>query len=618
MNVQHYHDFELSSFLLDDSPRANDAALQQHLENCVVCQQQFAELAAAEVWWTKAAAHLSTMEQLKIPADIIAQLSNSAAIFVPSSLARPWKPHNRQREALDCENRRPSLATTASDTAWHHILDPPTHPEMLGRIDQFEIEGKIGSGGMGIVLKGLDRNLNRAVAIKVLAPHLASNGTARQRFAREAQAAAAVVHPNVVPIYAVKACETRPYIVMQLVSGHSLQTLVQEKGPLHVKEIVRIGIQVADGLAAAHQQGLIHRDIKPANILIEQDVSRVMITDFGLARATDDAGITQSGWIAGTPHYMSPEQSSGENLDCRTDLFSLGGLLYFLATGREPFRGEKPFAVIQKIINEPPISPRELNSDLPAMISDVIERLLEKKPDDRFQSATAVRQWLENYLAYLQQPMSVAQPQRVLTRRRRRIRNWKLTTMVGSAVLLATATIWFRFSASNVVRPNSTSALARVSNSAGRGPESSNIVNSAASESDFGSTFLPGIFEDETYFREVEDLDRQISDLEQRVQESMPFAIPDPVVIETGNQVFGEIQDLQSITTRWLEEESLEHERLQSRLDAQRGDQGIPPHDDLQDTNGLQKPADEPQPDSDHVKSGQPATRQELLDRNNR
>ncbi len=589
MNVKHYHDFELSNFLLDDSLQANDAALPQHLENCVVCQQRFAELAAAEVWWTKAAAHLSTMDQLKIPADIVSQLSNSAAIFVPSSLARTLKPHNRQHEVLDFDNRRPNLPTSASDTNWQHILDPPTHPEMLGRIDQFEIEGKIGSGGMGIVLKGLDRNLNRSVAIKVLAPHLASNGTARQRFAREAQAAAAVVHPNVVPIYAVKACETRPYIVMQLVSGHSLQTLVQEKGPLDVKEIVRIGIQVADGLAAAHQQGLIHRDIKPANILIEQDVSRVMITDFGLARATDDAGITQSGWIAGTPHYMSPEQSSGENLDCRTDLFSLGGLLYFLATGREPFRGEKPFAVIQKIITEPPISPRELNSDLPAMISDVIEKLLEKKPDDRFQSASAVRQWLENYLAYLQQPMSVAQPQRVLTRRRRRMRNWKLTTIVGSAVFLATATIWFRFSASNVVHPNSVGALARVSNSAGRGPESSNRLNSAAGESESSSTFLPGLFEDETYFREVEDLDRQISNLEQRVQESVPFAIPNPVVIESSDQVFGELQDLQSITTRWLEEESLEHERLQRLLDAQR-EQGTPPQDDAPETNDGQTP----------------------------
>ncbi len=589
MNVKHYHDFELSNFLLDDSPPANDSALQQHLENCVVCQQQFAELAAAEVWWTKAATHLSTMEQAKIPADIIAQLSNSAAIFVPSSLARPSKPHPIQRAALDCENRRPSLATSTSDTAWQHILDPPTHPEMLGRIDQFEIEGKIGSGGMGIVLKGFDRNLNRAVAIKVLAPHLASNGTARQRFAREAQAAAAVVHPNVVPIYAVKSCETRPYIVMQLVSGHSLQTLVQEKGPLNVKEIVRIGIQVADGLAAAHQQGLIHRDIKPANILIEQDVSRVMITDFGLARATDDAGITQSGWITGTPHYMSPEQSSVENLDCRTDLFSLGGLLYFLATGREPFRGEKPFAVIQKIITEPPISPRELNSDLPAMISDVIERLLEKKPDDRFQSASAVRQWLENYLAYLQQPMSVPRPQRVLTRRRRRNRNWKLTSIVGSAVMLATAAIWFRVSALNVEYPNSASVLAFGSNSAGRGPESSNSLNSGASEFESSSAFLPGLFEDETYFREVEDLDRQISNLEQRVQESVPFAIPNPVVIESSDQVFGEIQDLQSITTRWLEEESLEHDRLQRLLDAQR-DQGIQPEDDVPDTSDGQTP----------------------------
>lgn len=291
---------------------------------------------------------------------------------------------------------------------------------------------------MGIVLKGFDRQLNRAVAIKILSPHLASNGTSRKRFAREAQAAAAVVHPNVIPIYAVKSCETRPYIVMQLVSGHSLQSLVQENGPLDVKEIVRIAIQVADGLAAAHQQGLIHRDIKPANVLTEQDVSRVMITDFGLARAADDASVTQTGWIAGTPQFMSPEQAQGDSLDFRTDLFSLGGLMYYLATGREPFRAESPFAVIQKIIHDHPPSPTELNSDLPPLLSDIIEKLLEKNRSDRFQSANEVKELLKQYLSHLQQPLRVAKPGRVWTRRRRRTRNLVFAGLAGCCLLLAT------------------------------------------------------------------------------------------------------------------------------------------------------------------------------------
>ena len=169
----------------------------------------------------------------------------------------------------------------------------------------------IGRGGMGVVYKGFDAELNRPVAIKFLAPHLSVSGVARKRFAREAQAAAAVVHPNVVPIYSIGTSQKRPFIVMALVSGRSLQKHVEDHGPLPAEDVVRIAQQISAGLSAAHEQGLVHRDIKPANIMLEKEVSRVLITDFGLARASDDASMTQSGWLAGTPHYMSPEQTKG-------------------------------------------------------------------------------------------------------------------------------------------------------------------------------------------------------------------------------------------------------------------------------------------------------------------
>ena len=209
---------------------------------------------------------------------------------------------------------------------------------------------------MGVVFKGFDRELNRSVAIKFLAPHLAHSGTARKRFEREARAAAAVVHPNVIPIHGVSSTNNYPYIVMPLASGRSLQTHIDRQGPMELKDIVRVAIQIAAGLNAAHHHGLIHRDIKPANILIEKDVSRVMITDFGLARAADDVAMTQTCWLAGTPHYMSPEQAKGLAIDHRSDLFSLGSLIYFMATGREPFRAEKPVAVLHKICNDQPLS----------------------------------------------------------------------------------------------------------------------------------------------------------------------------------------------------------------------------------------------------------------------
>ena len=204
------------------------------------------------------------------------------------------------------------------------FLAPTRRPDSLGRLGHYEVLEVIGQGGMGVVLRGFDEKLHRTVAIKVLASPLAVSGSARERFVREARAAAAVSHDNVIAIHAVEDDGPTPYLVMQFIDGPTLQEKIERAGPLPLKEIVRIGLQVADGLAAAHRQGLVHRDVKPANILLENGVERVKITDFGLARAVDDASLTQSGVIAGTPMFMSPEQANGEPVDHRSDLFSLG------------------------------------------------------------------------------------------------------------------------------------------------------------------------------------------------------------------------------------------------------------------------------------------------------
>ena len=185
----------------------------------------------------------------------------------------------------------------------------------------------------------------------MLAPTLAANATARKRFLREARAAAAISHDHVVTVYAVEENEPAPdsphavrggppYLVMEFVDGQSLEQKIDRVGHLELKEILRIGRQVAAGLEAAHRQGLIHRDIKPSNILLQNSVERVKITDFGLARAADDVGITHTGEVAGTPQYMSPEQAQGNPIDARSDLFSLGCVLYAMCTGRSPFRAE--------------------------------------------------------------------------------------------------------------------------------------------------------------------------------------------------------------------------------------------------------------------------------------
>jgi tetratricopeptide (TPR) repeat protein len=263
---------------------------------------------------------------------------------------------------------------------------------------------------MGIVLKALDTRLDRVVAIKLLAPGLAATTLARRRFEREARAAAAVCHEHVVTIHAVDEADGHPYLVMQFVAGQSLQEKLDRSGALGVPEILQIGMQVASGLAAAHAQGLIHRDIKPANLLLERGTERVKITDFGLARAIDDASITDSVVILGTPHFMSPEQARGEPVDHRTDLFSLGGVLFAMCTGQPPFRAESTVAVLRKVSDDAPRSIRALNPAIPAWLEEIISKLLAKDPADRYQSAAEVAELFSRQLAQLKSPSIATAP----------------------------------------------------------------------------------------------------------------------------------------------------------------------------------------------------------------
>jgi WD40 repeat protein/serine/threonine protein kinase len=283
------------------------------------------------------------------------------------------------------------------------FLAPSAEPGALGRLDHYEILEVLGRGATGLVLKAHDTRLRRLVAVKVLAPQLAANGAARQRFAREARAAAAVRDEHVVAIYAVHDEGPFPYLVMELLGGSTLEARLAATGPLAVKDVVRIGLQAARGLAAAHAHGLVHRDVKPGNILLEDGLERIKLADFGLARAVDDASLTKSGVIAGTPLYMSPEQARGERVDARSDLFSLGSVLYALCAGRPAFRAENALAVMRRVCRDAPRSLREVNSDIPEWLEAVIARLMAKDPAERLPSAAELAGVLADYLGQLQQ-----------------------------------------------------------------------------------------------------------------------------------------------------------------------------------------------------------------------
>ena len=321
-------------------------------------------------------------------------------------------------------------------------LDPSEHPDHLGRLGPYEVIDQLGRGGMGVVFLGFDPTLNRSAAIKVLAPQWSADPGARRRFIREARSAAAISHPHVVTIHAVGEWKGRAYLVMEYVPGPSLQERLDEDGPPSIADALAIAIQVASGLAAAHARGLIHRDIKPGNVLLEGDLPRAKLGDFGLARAVDDVGLTRQGILAGTPQYMAPEQARGEPLDARADLFSLGGLIYALCTGEPPFRGTSTPEVLRRVSDEPHPSARRINPEVPDWLVEIIDRLMAKDPAGRFATAAEVADLLERRLAGLRDgPSTPEVPDRRRARAERpnrAARAFALSLLAGLVVGLAT------------------------------------------------------------------------------------------------------------------------------------------------------------------------------------
>lgn len=275
---------------------------------------------------------------------------------------------------------------------------PPRDPIQPGeRIGPYTVFDALGSGGMGEVYRARDERLERDVALKFISHRFAEGAAALDRFEREARAASALNHPNICTVYDVGESRGRPYLVLELLDGESLKDRLF-RSPLQLEEILSIARQVSAALDAAHSKGIVHRDIKPANIFVTS-AGHVKVLDFGLAKKGDDLygsdieasrpalGLTASGMIMGTLAYMSPEQAVGAEVDARSDLFSLGVVLYEMTTGKHPFRGQTPAGILGSILTESPSKPSAINSKIPAALDRVILNLLAKDPADRFRSA---------------------------------------------------------------------------------------------------------------------------------------------------------------------------------------------------------------------------------------
>lgn len=269
------------------------------------------------------------------------------------------------------------------------FLGPPQAPDEIGRMAQYRVIKPLGKGGMGLVFLAEDIQLRRKAALKVMQPDFAAGDQARKRFLREAQAAAALKHDNIVTLYEVGEERGTPFLVMELLTGKSLEEWLRPPRRATIAESLYVAKQILRGLAAAHAAGLIHRDIKPSNLWLEQPRGRVKILDFGLARMPegDFTAVTQAGQLLGTPGFMAPEQIRGEAVDQRCDLFSVGCVVYRMVTGRLPFRGASSFEMCLAATNEAPQPVQSLNPETPVALGAWIGRLLAKAPADRPASA---------------------------------------------------------------------------------------------------------------------------------------------------------------------------------------------------------------------------------------
>ncbi len=260
--------------------------------------------------------------------------------------------------------------------------------------NRFQILQELGRGGMGIVFLALDKQLKENVAIKVLSPFLSNDAESLERMRREVTAARKITHTNVIKIYDINEANGLHYITMEYFHGENLRQFIMRKGPLSLQEGLQIAFQICDGLEAAHAQGIIHRDLKSHNVILN-DRGHAKIIDLGLARTNQLEGMTATGLIMGTPEYMSPEQVMGKRTDERSDLYSLGIILYEMFAGRVPFKGDSPISVGFQHVKEPLIALKSVQPSVPDQLSSIVDRLLQKDPAHRFQSVGELREALE-------------------------------------------------------------------------------------------------------------------------------------------------------------------------------------------------------------------------------
>jgi serine/threonine protein kinase len=506
-NPEHVHK------LLEDSLTDEQAEhLAQHLCHCEMCRSLLESLQATSDTWNETCTVILEEENKQ------SQSSLSNRLLARTVLPNLTQDHNSAKS----QSPQPYIAKTIErPESFQHVAaermlgwlkpydgEANETQTFLGKIDHYCIRRVLGHGGMGIVLDAWDPKLNRSIAIKTMHPHLAANGSARQRFVREARAAAAVVHANVVAIHSVHEDHFPPYLVMPLIQGETLQNRIDREGQLDVNSALRIMSQVADGLAAAHAQGLIHRDIKPANILLETGTDRALLTDFGVVRALNDATMTASGMIPGTPEFMSPEQAAGDILDARSDLFSLGSVLYTMLAGHSPFRSDSPLAIIRRVQQDIPKPLQHHRADTDTTVQALLDLLLCKDREQRVHSAQLAGQWCRDLLAHRLHPATTPLPSALRPNANRASLGWRniaiVLSMFSIGFALSGAALWWEnFSGKKEGSPSSAKTLTSPNSSEPNRTDSARMQPPPQTAREIQ--------------QEIRDIERELQDLEKQL-----------------------------------------------------------------------------------------------------
>jgi hypothetical protein len=412
----------LKALLAGGLSEREELALEEHIGRCATCQARLQE-------FTEAAAVL--------PKTSISALAREAA--------DSW----RLKEVMESMRHGRHAPATAMGAPYTDVVpcnDPSSGPigwtTRPARIGGYHVEAVLGKGGIGIVYRARDYQLHRDVAIKVLRPALSDDTSMRERFLREARNAAALRHDHVVAIYGVGEHAQQPYLVMEYIPGGSLADRLMRKGRLTCAEVVRLGIEVASGLAAAHAKGIIHRDVKPGNILWDAERGRYKLTDFGLAKALDDVGLTQTGTVAGTPEYLSPEQAEGCSVDARSDLFSLGAVLYAACSGTSPFHADSSHGSLHRVRTHVPPDLQQVRADCSPELSTLVNCLLAKDPKNRYPTAAEVVEEL-NRLECGADGKRRAAVAASTQRRGTKARPQRLTAVAAIVIAVLSAGVWY-------------------------------------------------------------------------------------------------------------------------------------------------------------------------------